>query len=265
MKMKIEDHIAFTANHKDWKVGDKLVMMEDHKIAHFLASVSNTVNLKIPEYLTDVMDIARIRNLAEEIGEKEPWEVLKTLKSPGTSRKLNPMIFEDDKKLKKLLLDAAKALLAREALSKKFPVSYPEEPIRELRTTLMYNEDHINFTAKHGSWIVVKRLIIDDKTPMADVARILASINETTVSKIPVYAGIDLKGIEGWFGDIKKAKSDSEIKALVDKLLTIPIEQYAPEEFAGHAKVYALRIALQKVGLSIDVPSKSLEKYLEKS
>ncbi|USS39925.1 DUF2666 domain-containing protein [Thermococcus aggregans] len=262
--MKIEDHILFTANHKNWKVGDKLLTMEEPQIAHFLASVSNTVNLKIPEYLTEVMNVEEIMSLAEEIGEKEVWEVLKTLKSPGTSRKLNTMIFEEDKKLKKLLLDVAKALLTREALSKKFPVNFPEDPITELRTTPMYQEEHINFTAKHGSWIVVKRLIIDDKTPVADIARILASINETTVSKIPVYAGIDLKGIEEWFGDIKKAKSESDIKALVEKLTNIPIERYAPKEFAEHGKLYALRTALQKMGLSIDIPSKSLEKYLEK-
>lgn len=264
MKMKIEDHIAFTANHKNWKVGDKLLAMEEHEIAHFLASVSNTVTLKIPEYLTEVMNVAGIMSLAEEIGKKEVWEILKTLKSPGTSRKLNPMIFEADKKLKKLLLDVAKALLTREALSKKFSVSYPEDPITDLRTTLIYHDEHVNFTAKHGSWIVVKRLIIDDKTSMADVARILASINETAVSKIHLYAEIDLKGIEQWLGDIKKAKSESEIKTLVNKLLHIPIEHYAPKEFAEHGKLYALRTALQKMGLSIDIPSKSLEKYLEK-
>ncbi|HHI00002.1 MAG TPA: DUF2666 domain-containing protein, partial [Thermococcus litoralis] len=54
------------------------------------------------------------------------------------------------------------------------------------------------------------------------------------------------------------------IKALVEKLTNIPIERYAPKEFAEHGKLYALRTALQKMGLSIDISSKSLEKYLEK-
>lgn len=265
MEMKIEDHIAFTANHKNWKVGDKLLAMESHEIAHFLATISNTVNLKIPEYLTEVMNVAGIMSLAEEIAEKELWEILKTLKSPGTSRKLNPMIFEENKKLKKHLLTVAKALLARETLLKKLTINYPEDPITELRTTLIYHDEHVNFTAKHGSWIVVKRLIIDDKTPMADIARLLSSINETTTSKIPIYAEINIKGINEWFADIKKVKSETEIKTLVDKFLHIPIENYAPKEFREHAKIYALRAALEKVGLTIDIPPKPLEKYLEKS
>ncbi|ACS89156.1 MULTISPECIES: DUF2666 family protein [Thermococcus] len=262
--MKIEDHIAFTANHKNWKVGDKLLAMDDRQIAHFLAMVSNTVTLKLPEYLTEVMNVAGIMSLAEEMTEKDVWELLKTLKSPGTSRKLNPMIFEENKKLKNHLLNVAKALLTREALSKKVSINYPEGVITELKTTLIYHDEHINFTAKNGSWIVVKRLIIDNKTPMADIARILASINETAVSKIPLYGKIDLDGIRKWFGDIKKARSEAEIKTLVEKFFHIPVENYAPNEFKDHAKIYALRVALEKVGLTIDIPAKPLEKYLEK-
>lgn len=40
---------------------------------------------------------------------------------------------------------------------------------------------------------------------------------------------------------------------------------YADEPFLEHARVYALRVALEKIGLPLDVPSKSLEKYLEKA
>ncbi|WP_206204949.1 MULTISPECIES: DUF2666 family protein [unclassified Thermococcus] len=262
--MKIEDHVMFTAKHKNWEIGDKLLVMEDENIAHFLASVSNTVNMKISEYLTDVMDVAAVMNLAEEMAEGDLWEVIKALKSPKASRNLGKLVFETDKKLKKHLVEVSKALLVRETLSRKINIYYPEGSMKELKIVLPYKEDHINFTAKHGSWIVVKRLIIDEKTPLADVARLLASINETITAKLPIYAKIDLKGIDGWFAEIKKAKSDVEIKTVVDKYLHFPAHNYAPGEFVEHAKIYALRKMLEKIGLGIDIPAKPLEKYLEK-
>jgi hypothetical protein len=266
--MKVEDQIVFTAHHGSWKVADRLIDMEDEKVAHFLASISNTVNAKIPEYLTEVMNVAGIMSLAEEIGRKDLSDAIVTLKSPGTARKLGALVFEEDKKLRKHLVDVAKVILVREVLSKKVPVEYPEEPLSEVRIVFPYNEDHVNFTAfhlsaEHGKWRAVRRLIIDDKTPMADVARLLASINESITLKLPVYAGIDLKGIDAWFGEFKKVKK-AEIPAVVEKYRHFPAENYAPGPFQEHAKVYALRKALEKIGLSLDVPAKSLEKYLEK-
>ncbi|WP_461862702.1 DUF2666 family protein [Thermococcus sp.] len=262
--MKVEEHIMFTAKHGNWKVGDKLLVMESSKIAHFLASISNTVNTKIPEYLIDVMNVPGIISLAEELAEGELAEMFRALKSPGTSRKLGKLVFEDNKKLKKNIVDVARAFLVRETLSRKVSVDYPEDKIEELRIVLPYHDEHINFTAKHGSWIVVKRLIIDEKTPLADVARILASINETITLKLPVYAGIDMEGINSWFGDIKKARSKTEIETLINKYLHFPAHEYAAEGFEEHARVYALRKALEKTGLTVDLPAKSLEKYLEK-
>jgi len=261
--MKVEDQIVFTAHHGNWKVADRLIDMEERKIAHFLASVSNTVNAKIPEYLTEVMNVAGILSFAEEIAKRDLRDAVVLLKSPGTSRRLGTMVFEEDKKLKKHLTEVAKAILVRAVVSTKVPVNYPEEPLNEVRIVFPYTEDHVNFTAKHGRWIVVKRLMIDEKTPYADIARLLASINETITLKLPTYAGIDVKGIEKWFGEFKKVKK-SEIPAVVEKYKHFQPENYSPDEFREHARVYALRKALEKIGLPLDVPAKSLEKYLEK-
>ncbi|WP_297093271.1 DUF2666 family protein [Thermococcus sp.] len=265
--MKVEDQIVFTAHHGNWKVADRLLDMEDEKVAHFIASIANTVNSKIPEYLTEVMNVAGIMSLAEEIGKKDLSDAVVALKSPGTARKLGQLVFEEDKKLKKHLVEVAKALLVREVLSKKVPVEYPEEPLGEVKIVFPYNEDHINFVAFHVSgktkWRAVRRLIIDEKTPMADVARLLASINESITLKLPLYAGIDVGGIEAWFGEFKKVKK-AEIPAVVEKYKHFPAENYAPADFQEHARVYALRTVLGKIGLPLDVPAKNLEKYLEK-
>jgi hypothetical protein len=263
--MVVEDHIMFTAKHRTWKVGDKLLDVEDSsRVAHFLASISNTVSSKVPEYLTEVMNVAGIMRLSEELLKDDLGATLVALKSPGTSRKLGALVYEKDKKLKKLLVDAAKAILVRETLSKLIDITYPEEPLKEVRTVLPFPDDHVNFTAKHGKWIVVKRLIIDDATPMADVARLLASINETVTAKLPVYAGIDVEGIEKYFSSFKKVRA-SEIPSVAEKFLHFQPVGFAPSEFEAHARLYALRKTLGIIGLPFDVPAKSLEKYLEKA
>lgn len=268
--MKIEDHVMFTARHGKWEVGEKLIVMEDAKIAHFLARVANTVNAKIGEYLIDVVNVPAIISLAEDTaGKGDVKEAFKALKSPGTSRKLGSLVMETDKKLKKLLVDVAKAYLARETLARlSLPVDYPEEPIGELKVVLPFHGEHVNFTAKHvkdgEKWIVVKRLMIEGETTFTEVARLLASINETATLKIAPYAGIDLKGIENYFTGVSKKTKEDAVGVAVEKLLHFPAENYAPKEFAGHARVYALRILLEKLGLGLDIPAKSLEKYLEK-
>ncbi|AEH25160.1 DUF2666 family protein [Pyrococcus yayanosii] len=260
--MRVVDHIEFTARHGPWLVGERLEEMEEEKIAKFLARISNTVNNKLPDYLTVVIDVEGVRAL---LGEGELWEVLKHLRSPGTSRKLNALIREEDKKLRKILGDVAKALLVRLSLANLAPVDYPVEPISEVRVKLPYEEEHVNFTAKHDRWIVVKRLMIDEKTSQLDVARLLASINETAVSKIPVYARIDVKGIKNYFSTFKKVRKEEDIKALAESLEAFPAEEFAPKEFKGFAARHALGVALSKLGLPLDVPAKVLEKYLEKS
>lgn len=267
--MRIEDHVMFTAKHGKWEVGEKLVVMHDENIARFLARVSNTVNDKIGEYFVEIMNVPALLTLAEDIATKDLKEVFKTLKSPGLSRKVGNLVFEKDKKAKKLVVDAAKAFLIRETLAKTpLRVSYPEEPIKELQVMLPFRDEHINFTAKHvrdhEKWIVVKRLMIDEKVQMADVARILASINETATLKIAHYAGIDTEGIGEYFKGITKKTKGDALGIAVEKLLHFNPGSYAPKGFEEYARVYALRILLEKLGMKLDVPAKSLEKYMEK-
>ncbi|AIU70579.1 hypothetical protein TEU_09680 [Thermococcus eurythermalis] len=261
--MKVEEHILFTAKHKDWSVAKKLTDMENEKIAHFLAGVSNTVNARIGDYLGDAIDVNGVKQLAEELRKDALSETVVALKSPGTARKLGSLVNETDKKLKKLLVEVARAYLVRETLRPLTSVDYPEGALEGADVEFPFEDDHVNFTAKHGRWIVVKRLIIDDKTLMLDVARLLASINETTVLKLPVYADIDLEGIESEFSAFKKVKK-SDIPKVIEVYEAFEPSLYVDEPFEEHARVYALRAALEKVGLALDVPAKSLEKYLEK-
>ena len=266
--MKVQEGIGFTAKHGEWIVAERLDEMENENIARFIGRIANTVNHRIPAYLRGVMDVDGIVTLAHEFEGLSLEDAMTGLKSTGTARKLGGLVYEEDKKLRKLLVDVAKAILVREVLSKTVPVDYPGGILEDAKTELPYEEDHINFVAFHVKtattpWRVVKRLIIDEKTPEADVARLLASINESITLKLPSYAGIDLDGITEYFGGPKKVKK-AGIRSVAEAFQSFPAEKYAPPEFKEHARVFALRKAIEKIGLPFDVPAKSLEKYLEK-
>ncbi|AFK21742.1 DUF2666 family protein [Pyrococcus sp. ST04] len=247
--------LEFTVKHRDWNVGDEVKEFTNENIASFLAKVSNTVLDKFPQYLTEKIDIDGLLTLKPE-GTVE--ERLKLLKSPGTSRKIGSYVIEDDKKLKKLLVDVAKAVLVRESLKDVLPIEFALGKIEEMKIRPRYEEDHINFTAKYGRWIVVKRLIIDEKTPLLDIARLLASINETAINKIPEFAGIEIKDIKEHFKEFKRVRKDEDIKRLVEKF-----NEFQPKN--SFESRYAVSIMLSKLNLTIDPPAKNLEKYLEKA
>lgn len=59
-------------------------------------------------------------------------------------------------------------------------------------------DEHISFSAKHKSWIAVKKTSIDENTDDLDIARILISIRESLDTKITQYLGgeFDIKALE---------------------------------------------------------------------
>ncbi|MFA4641288.1 DUF2666 family protein [Pyrococcus kukulkanii] len=248
------DVVEFTMKHRGFTVGESVHELTDDNIAMFLARVSNTVLTKFPEYVGDVIDVKGLLTL---IPQGNLDEKLKALKSPGTSRKIGNYVIEEDKKLKKLLVEVAKVILTREALKDELPLEFPGGRIEELKIEPRYKEEHVNFTAKYGKWIVVKRLIIDEKTPMLEIARLLASINETAVNKIREFAGVDISRIESHFSEFKKVKKAEDITRLIKKF-----KEFRGDELEAR---YAVNVMLSKLNLTIDPPAKNLEKYLEKA
>ncbi len=263
--MDVFEHITFTAKDDGWFVARGLIGsdMESQSIAYFLAFLSNVLNSRIPTYLGEVIDVDGVQKLASKFRGRDLLGRVEFLKSPKTSRKLVALIKEKDRKLRRLLIDVAKGVLVRSTINGLY---YPEKTLTGREVEPRFEGNHVDFTAKHGRWIVVKRILIDEKTLRLDVAYVLASINDTVVSKLPVYAGIDLKGIEGHLGVRGRGKvKKAAIPGLVERYTGLDVTQHAPEEFSEHARVYALRTLLKSVGLSPDVPVKPLRKYLEKA
>ena len=130
-------------------------------------------------------------------------------------------------------------------------------------------EDKINFFAKHGKWIAVKKIDIDESTEKIDVARLLISIRETVNEKIFEYfdEDFDLQKIENIVSDLvpdgklteekiaeilKKLKSPSVTKKLEgDKLKKEIAKQILTER------------VLQKIKLKT-LDAKTIDKYIRK-
>ena len=67
-------------------------------------------------------------------------------------------------------------------------------------------ENKIQFIAKHNDWFVVKKMNIDDKTEAIEIARLLSSIDETVLNKLPEYLPLDMKKLDEIADEIYQKK-----------------------------------------------------------
>ncbi len=114
----MEDKINFLAKHEKWTAVKKMDIDESTEkidIARLLISIRETVNEKIFEYFDEDFDLQKIENIVSDLvpdgklTEEKIAEILKKLKSPGVTKKL-----EGDK-LKK---EIAKQILTERVLQK---------------------------------------------------------------------------------------------------------------------------------------------------
>jgi hypothetical protein len=135
----------------------------------------------------------------------------------------------------------------------------------------MVMQEHINFSAKHGSWIVVKKMALDEHTADEDIARILLSIRETLNNKIYDYlrSDFELETLEQWADEIVPGGRLSEEKiAEVFKTLKSPKTTKRLKEFTTDKhklEVYKgllTELVLQRLKLNT-LELKPLEKYVD--
>ncbi|MCC7569622.1 MAG: DUF2666 domain-containing protein [Candidatus Methanofastidiosa archaeon] len=132
-------------------------------------------------------------------------------------------------------------------------------------------DNHVHFSAKHGSWIAVKKLTIDDVTTDLDIARTLISIRETLDAKIYQYLSkdFDIAALEAKIGEfvpsgrlneeamasaLKEAKSPKMTKFLK----TLTDDKNKLEVYKG----LAVELTLARLKLS-GMDRKPLDKYID--
>lgn len=132
-------------------------------------------------------------------------------------------------------------------------------------------DDEIIFTAKHKDWVVVKKLLIDEKTTPQEIAASLASIEDTISRKSYEYSGINKTAIEEMAESLTKGKKKSfaslaevltklrpsEMKSQL--LLSCPTPQHLPI-----AENYLIKCIIDKVGFKTNLDLETLsEAYPE--
>lgn len=136
---------------------------------------------------------------------------------------------------------------------------------------VMVMQEHINFSAKHGSWIVVKKMALDEHTADEDIARILLSIRETLNNKIYEYLGkdFDLDTLEKWAeeivpsGRLSEEKIAEALKTLKSPKTTKRLKELTTEK--QKLEVYRgllTELVLQRLKLNT-LQLKALEKYVD--
>jgi hypothetical protein len=134
-------------------------------------------------------------------------------------------------------------------------------------------ENKIQFIAKHNDWFVVKKMNIDDKTEAIEIARLLSSIDETVLNKLPEYLPFDMKKLEEIADEIyQKKKGRVKEEDIVNALMKLKSpsttkklgEITNSKEGKEILKVILNNIILERLGIKTRVDPKLIEKYIEK-
>ncbi len=130
-------------------------------------------------------------------------------------------------------------------------------------------EDKIDFIARHGKWIVVKKMDIDENTEKIDIARLLISIRETLDRKIFEYLDddFDLRKIDNIASEIVPdgRLTEEKIAQALKKLNSAEISRKLEGDKLKKeiAKQILTEKVLQKLKLKT-LDAKSIDKYIQR-
>ena len=127
----------------------------------------------------------------------------------------------------------------------------------------------IQFVAKMGDWVAVKKLSIDEKTDALSVMEFLAGLSVSFDAKIGEYLGkeIDLKKLEAAIDEELEgiAKGEKGISEVLAKLKGAKLGKVINElcdakgwppkgtkQLKEFCRVYSMRTAFKKIGLKAD-------------
>lgn len=132
-------------------------------------------------------------------------------------------------------------------------------------------EDHISFSAKYKSWIVVKKMKVDENIEDIDVGRILLSIRDTIDGKIYelLQGDFDIEGLKKIVdeivpsGKLNEEQMASALKTAKSPKATKMLKELTEEKLKLEVyKGLLVEMVVQKLNLSM-LALKSLDKYLD--
>lgn len=143
-------------------------------------------------------------------------------------------------------------------------------------------DERVEFFANKGKWVVVKKLKVTDKTSDLDVARFLASVNETMSRKLYDFLGtaMDLEALDAIAAEccgaekgkkgyaVKGRMSDERMQAAVAATRSVKVSKAINGVVEGKktrdaAKSYVVRKTLEFMSFPISVSAKQIEGVIE--
>ncbi|MBI4052645.1 MAG: DUF2666 family protein [Candidatus Diapherotrites archaeon] len=128
----------------------------------------------------------------------------------------------------------------------------------------------IQLIANYDDWVAIKKLKIEEKTDPRTVMEFLASLTISVDKKVEQNLGklVDLKKLDAMLAELPAGKSEAEIaeilkaassgkvNGVINEITAVEsLQKNEQKELAGFCKVYALKKALGKAGLSVDYSS----------
>ena len=118
-------------------------------------------------------------------------------------------------------------------------------------------EDEVIFAAKKGDWIAIKKLAVDDKTALPEVAGVLMGIRQAIDRKIFFFAGVDTFVLDELAVGMAKGKKKGYASAA--ELLSAPkpreqlLAACKSPDALPQAEAYLNRALLEAIGLRTEV------------
>jgi len=132
-------------------------------------------------------------------------------------------------------------------------------------------DEHINFSAKYKSWVVVKKMKVGEEIEDIDVGRILLSIRDTLNDKIYDFIGqdFDTKALEAMAdelvptGRLKEDQIAAVLKGVRSPKTTKKLKELTDEKLKLEVyKQLYTEIVIKRLKLNM-LAIKPLDKYLD--
>jgi hypothetical protein len=128
------------------------------------------------------------------------------------------------------------------------------------------SSDSIEFSAKYGSWVAVKRITIHGDTKPAEVAAHLASVRQSIDRKSFEILGIDTAKLDAFSESMKSKKSYSNLAQAIERMGSADAKKAIADACAGKpeltqiAGAYLIGKVIRSAGFDVEVNLKALEK-----
>ncbi len=118
----MDDYIQFTSNLKDLNIDKKINLTSktnDLEVLKFYQSIQTSINQKVSLLLENVVDVKRVEKESKDLFLLDQDSFLKEINSRNFKKKINEVLTDYEKNLKKALFHSCKVYLIEKYFSKK--------------------------------------------------------------------------------------------------------------------------------------------------